>query len=105
MTWKAVDDHLPGLPTSFALTGGTGALGLLISQWLGSKGVRKLILASRSGRVQAWVVRTHPNPTILGLAGGESRALVGLGAWQQLCRALRLRRGTGSLRRGAEIAC
>jgi 3-oxoacyl-(acyl-carrier-protein) synthase len=35
--------------TTHAITGGTGALGVLTARWLGDKGVRRLLLVSRSG--------------------------------------------------------
>eukprot|EP00438_Fugacium_kawagutii_P034047 Skav224285 [mRNA] locus=scaffold1019:121214:126748:+ [translate_table: standard] len=38
-------------PETFGITGGTGALGLMISEWLTCHGTKSLVLASRSGKV------------------------------------------------------
>eukprot|EP01050_Picozoa_sp_SAG11_P005143 SAG11_NODE_351_length_10384_cov_4.708896_2_plen_2566_part_01 len=37
---------------SIALTGGNGALGLLVADWLATRGARRLLLISRSGRIR-----------------------------------------------------
>lgn len=78
------------------VTGGTGALGLAVSQWLARQGACHLILASRSGRVSG----DGKNPSLLQLEqigfGAEVRvtrcdaaaaedvsgAITGLGAWR-----------------------
>ena len=39
------------LPETFGITGGTGALGLMMSNWLTHHGTKLLVLASRSGKV------------------------------------------------------
>lgn len=44
-------DRLSNLPKTFGITGGTGALGLMLSEWLAFHGAKSLVLASRSGKV------------------------------------------------------
>ena len=56
-------------PETFGVTGGTGALGLVLSEWLVLQGVRSLVLASRSGRVpdenaELWKVLSKTAATV-----------------------------------------
>ncbi|CAE8625301.1 unnamed protein product [Polarella glacialis] len=39
------------LPPAFAITGGTGALGLMLAEWLALHGTKRVVLASRSAKV------------------------------------------------------
>ena len=62
-------DSLTNLPKTFGITGGTGALGLMLSEWLASHGAKSLVLASRSGKVpeensKLWLTLSQSQATL-----------------------------------------
>jgi acyl transferase domain-containing protein len=71
---------------AYLITGGLGALGLQVSRWLVSKGVRHLVLASRSGLPEASQWSHLPGGSPLRSQAEAVQALQAMGASVQIVR-------------------
>ena len=74
-------------PGAVLVTGGTGALGTAVAGWLPARGVRRLILASRTGSATPAVQRLVAGPAF-GARVTITRADVGASAEAQLAAAV-----------------